>query len=97
MGKDRTELKFGEVHPSAIGALDYIRSIPTSDILRIREALASCSLSGNRMAEVCGGTLDRLLNGEPVSDRYVLGLAWTIQYDSNLKETTEGGQNEEVG
>jgi len=43
-----------------------------------KEALASTALSGNRLAEICMGTIDRLAKGEPVSDRYLLGLAWTI-------------------
>lgn len=31
------------------------------------------------IAEVCGETLRRIREGEPVSDRYVLGLAWTVR------------------
>jgi hypothetical protein len=32
-------------------------------------------------------TLDRLLKGEPVSDRYLLGLAWTIKGSEKIKPT----------
>jgi hypothetical protein len=39
---------------------------------------SSLALAGNRLAEVCYGTLRRLIGGEPVSDRYVSGFAWEI-------------------
>jgi len=54
-----------------------------------KEALASTALSGNRLAETCMGTIDRLAKGEPVSDRYLLGLAWTILKLANHDEMEE--------
>ena len=39
----------------------------------------SLALEGNRLAEMCSETLRRLLAKEPVSDRYLLGLVWTIR------------------
>lgn len=45
----------------------------------LQESLASTALSGNRSAEIMSETLRRLLNGEPVSDRYLLGLAWFLR------------------
>lgn len=80
-------LKLGEPHPSALSALEYIRSIPPDKLGMYRESLASSAMSGNRLAEVCFGTLLRLINGEPVSDRYLLGLAWTLMdVDRNFQE-----------
>jgi len=73
-------LKLGEVHPSAHNAFSYIKSTflhPKS--LLYRESLASCALSGDRLSEICCETLDRIEKGEPVSDRYVLGLAWALK------------------
>lgn len=43
------------------------------------DAFASCAIEGNRTAEICHETMRRLLNGEPVSDRYALGLMWTLR------------------
>jgi hypothetical protein len=43
------------------------------------ESFSSCAIDGNRFAEVCGETLRRVMSGEPVSDRYILGLAWAIR------------------
>jgi hypothetical protein len=39
---------------------------------------SSLAIEGNRLAEVCYGTLRRMIDGQPVSDRYLLGLAWEI-------------------
>ncbi len=72
-------LEMGEPHPAAKLALDYIRNLNQQNILIIQESFSSCSLSGNRLAEICSGTLKRLLNNEHVSDRYLLGLAWGIK------------------
>ena len=76
-------LKHKEPHPSALKALEYIQSLPTSELMLWRESFASCAIEGNRLAEVCLGTLNRLLNSETVSDRYVLGLAWAIKEKTN--------------
>jgi hypothetical protein len=46
---------------------------------RFLESFANRSIEGNRLAEVCGETLLRLLNGRPISQRYLPGLAWTIR------------------
>jgi len=74
-------LKEKEPHPSAQSALDYL-SIVLGDpkkLFLIQESLASCAIENNRMAEICSETLDRLLNKQTVSDRYLLGLAWMIR------------------
>jgi len=69
----------GEYHPAADDAMAYVRQLSTLDLLQWQEALASSALSGNRLAEVSAETLRRVLAGEPVSDRYLLGLAWTLR------------------
>lgn len=84
--KTRGTLKLGEYHPSADFAMQYIRSKDTSDLFLLQEAFASCAIENNRLAEICGDTLNRVLTGAPVSDRYLLGLAWYMQMidkDSN--------------
>lgn len=72
-------LKVGEPHPAFTSALDYLIDLGLDGWCQWREVFASCALSDNRLAEICLGTLDRLLAGEPVSDRYLLGLAWTLR------------------
>lgn len=70
-----------EHHPAADSALRWYKQWVLEDVHRYvmaREAIASTALSGNRTAEICNGTLERLKSGEPVSDRYLLGLVWTL-------------------
>ena len=68
-----------EPHPAAHEAKIYLMGLGLEKLYRYQEAFASCSIEGNRTAEICSGTLRRMLNAETVSDRYVLGLAWTIR------------------
>jgi len=81
--EDRGTIKEGGMHPMTHGALRYISTHTTPVIV---EAMASTALSGNETAEICLSTYNRLASGEPVSDRYVLGLAWF------LKEALEGSK-----
>lgn len=74
----RDTLNPTEPHPAARSALNYIRTIPYTDLVLYQEAYATNAIEGNRLAEICLGTLNRLLHSEPVSDRYLLGLAWTL-------------------
>ena len=82
-------VKKGEYHPAADSAMAWIKGYMVqhpAEYLMHKEALASTALSGNRLAEICMGTIDRLAKGEPVSDRYLLGLAWTIMKLANHEE-----------
>ena len=72
-------LNGNEPHPAAYAAKLWIARQPPEDLLRWREAFASCAIEGNRLGDVCVETLNRLLAGQPVSDRYLLGLAWTMR------------------
>lgn len=74
----RGTLKPTEPHPAALTALAYLQKMPASELMVWQASFASNALEGNRLAEICYETLDRLLNGEPVSDRYLLGLVTTI-------------------
>lgn len=67
-----------EPHPAAMDALDFIRSHTVAELAKWNESFASCAIEGNRTGEICGGTLNRLISGDKVSDRYLLGLAWTM-------------------
>lgn len=77
----------GEHHPSADNALRWFvqwkLNMPQRYLL-MKESMASAALANNRLAEICLGTLLRLEKGEPVSDRYLLGLVWLIRDSQDL-------------
>lgn len=73
------ELNQGEPHPAAYKAKEYILSLGPGKLSQWLESFSSCAIEGNRLGEICGETLDRLITGKPVSDRYLLGLAWTLK------------------
>jgi hypothetical protein len=77
--EERGTLPLGTPHPAARSALAWIRTQPLPTLLQWQEAFASTALEGNQAGEVCGETLRRLLEGEPVSDRYLLGLVWVMR------------------
>ena len=76
---ERGTLDPTEPHPSAFDAKEYIASLGAEKLMRYRESYASCALADNRLAEICGETLHRMMHGQPVSDRYLLGLAWSLK------------------
>ena len=71
---DRSTLLPNEPHPMGYEALEYIRAIPVTRLFTYRESMASCAIENNRTSEICLGTLNRVLEGRPISDRYVMGL-----------------------
>ena len=72
--EDRSELEVAEFHPAYNIAKRIIQeNIQDAHILL--ESMSSCAIEGNRLAEVCAGTLERILRGDPVGERYVMGLA----------------------
>jgi hypothetical protein len=76
-----------EPHPAARDAFAWLKEYLVKDgnrAYRLLESFSSVGMSGNRRAEVCAETLRRVLNGESVSDRYLLGLAWTLK---DIEET----------
>lgn len=73
----RGELDPGEPHPAAFAAQKWLADRPRA-VSIYYEALCSTAISGNRSAEIQAETLRRLLAGEPVSDRYLLGVAFNM-------------------
>ena len=84
-------LRLGEPHPAARDALRYVAELGYMRQSTLMESFSSCAIEGNRFAEVCGETLRRVIHREPVSDRYILGLAWAIRGMNSLenKEHTD--------
>jgi hypothetical protein len=79
MSEERGTLALNEPHPMAQDAYMYVASLRTQDLMTYLESYSSCAIEGNRTAEVCSETLRRVLAQEPVSDRYLLGLAWSLR------------------
>lgn len=80
--KDETELLPTEHHMAADHAMTWFKlwqGTNPVEYSRLREAVASTALSGNRLSNILHGTLERLATGQPVSDRYLLGLCWYIK------------------
>jgi len=75
----RGDLLPNEPHPMASSALAYLSGLGLQKLFEYQEAFASTAIEGNRLAEVCSETMRRVLAHEPLSDRYLLGLAWAIR------------------
>lgn len=71
-------LQPGEIHPSAHLAMRYISALDVMEIAIIMESINSNALAGNRTASIAAETFRRVLEKEPVSDRYLMGLALLI-------------------
>jgi hypothetical protein len=89
----------GEPHPAAFAArrwlADHLGPDGHGDAAMLVEAFASSAMAGDRAASICGETLRRLLAGEPVSDRYVLALCWTVaSMDGMIRNPT--GQKDSI-
>lgn len=73
-------LNVGEFHPSSSSAMAYVKAkLFDPEFFFTKEAIASNAMSGSRHCELCFDTLTRIENNEPVSDRYLLGLAWFLK------------------
>lgn len=81
MASDHTEIRAEEYHPAANSAYCWLKGFMVSnpeDYVRYKLAMSMAADSGNRQAQICMGTIERLQTSQPVSDRYLLGLTWTI-------------------
>lgn len=87
MPKTKTgELGAAEPHPAAYDAKQWLAEQSFENLALWQESFSSTAIEGNRLAEVCSETLNRLMRGEPVGDRYVLGLAWTMRFSKTHDE-----------
>lgn len=75
----REELNEGEHHPSTWDAFKFIKGLSMSRLSMAMEAFSSCAIEGNRLAELCAGTLQRIMSNQAVGERYILGLAWELK------------------
>jgi hypothetical protein len=84
---DKESPKEGEPHPAAFDAkhwlLEYFKRHEEDEAFMLIESFVSCAFEQNWLAKICGETSRRLLHGEPVNDRYLLGLARRLR---NMEE-----------
>lgn len=76
---DRDTLEAGEPHPASTSALRYLNNLGYEKLNMYLGAFSNVAIESNRLGEICSGTLYRIIHNQPVSDRYLLGLAWTIK------------------
>jgi hypothetical protein len=72
-------LNLGETHPASQSAFRYVVGLGIVKQSIYLESFSSCAIEGNRLGEICGETLRRVMNGEQISDRYICALAYTIK------------------
>ena len=79
--EDKVNLPLGVPHPAAVSAYQFINELPLVELVMWQEIFASITLSSedNLLASTCSDTLDRIIKGETIGDRYILGLAWTVK------------------
>ena len=73
--------KEGLYHPAADSAMKWYKEwrLDIKRYAMMKEAFASTALADNVLSDVCLETMNKLEEGEPVSDRYLLGLCWTLR------------------
>lgn len=81
------ELKQGEPHPSVLLWFNQHVGHDPVEMFKWTELLATVAIEENKLARVCLATLNRLMKGKPVGDRYLLGLCWLLR---DLKENDDG-------
>ena len=86
---ERGTLALKEVHPASNAALAWLRKQSFEELMIWQGSFSSCAIEDNRLAQVCFETLRRLMDGEPVSDRYLLGLAWAMRFNEDTDMVME--------
>ena len=69
-------IKKDEYHPAADNALNWMRD--RIDKFPVWVEVFTLTRE-NRLSQICLETLERLMNDQPVSDRYLLGLVWVLK------------------
>ena len=75
------EIPKGKNHPLVYEAYDYIRDYIADyrKLVMLQESLSGNAIENNEAAVICLATLDLVIDGKPVGERYVFGLAWLIK------------------
>jgi hypothetical protein len=81
MDPKEATLEPNEYHPIANSAMAWYNTwkMDTVKYMMTKESLASTALAGNRAADLCLSTMNRIEVGQSVSDRYLLALCWMLR------------------
>ena len=90
---EEATLEVGEPHPMAFLIKQYIVNLPITDLFQWKNAMGE---SDSRAAKICLSTLDRLLAGQPVSDRYIMGLGIYLMVLEGNKELSEAQKGQQI-
>jgi hypothetical protein len=71
-------LKKNEAHPACATAVKFLFAIPLGKLKELQSIMEANALNGNRLAKICSWSLSRFLDGKKMTDRDILGLAWTL-------------------
>lgn len=86
MDEKRGELTKREPHPAALQAQQYLETLTYTEGQRWLDSFRSHATGkfegdavSKRLSEVLASSLERMLDGEAISDTEILGLAYTIR------------------
>ena len=89
--KTETSLSENEAHPATHVAWKYIQSLGEENLKLLETNYCTLGNEGNKIAAIAGETLRRIRGKETTSDRYIMGLAWTI-FDTMRKQAEKMNQ-----
>ncbi len=75
---DNEFLEEGEAHPTSLPAEEFINSIPIGVLQKLLIELEEKAKEGNKIAQVNTFALKKFINKDKLTDRYIMGLAWTL-------------------
>lgn len=55
------------------------KQLSLHNVMTLIEAAASCAIEGNKLADQLLSTLNRIVKGQPVGERFLLQLAWYLR------------------
>jgi hypothetical protein len=75
--------------PITPNVLKYVKSKGRLELMKLLEASASCAIEGNELGIQLRETIDRLLSGKPIGERYLFQLAWMLRDQEKGEKTNE--------
>ena len=64
--------------PRPAAALQFLDALTFQEKQDFMLTFSSLAIEGNLIARLCHDTLQKIMDGKPVSDRFALRLAWEI-------------------
>lgn len=69
-----------ESHPAVVTALRFLDTLSVYKLQEWLRFFNNCSKE-NTLAKKCAATIRSLIKGESISEKDLLGLAWTLRFD----------------